>query len=136
MTRDALVKLFAGILRREEDGNYYLVTPVEKMRIQVDDVPFVLIDYCWNHSAENKVVTFKTNLGDEVRLEKNNSFCFPHDHADIPYVHVRRGLLARLSRGVYYQLVNEILDADSMASHTDEFDIVLISDGVSHRLAR
>jgi hypothetical protein len=101
--REALVRLFASILRRDPDG-YWLVTPVEKMRITVDDAPFIAIRV----DARGEALVFQTNVGDEViagdehdlRVTWNSETGEP-----APYLHVRRGLLARLSRPVFYELV-------------------------------
>jgi hypothetical protein len=101
--RPALVKLFASVLKREED-RYYLVTPVEKCGITVDDAPFVAVDV----QDDGGVLTFRTNVGDEVRCGVDHALRFERQGERggyKPYVHVRAGLWAKATRPVYYDLV-------------------------------
>lgn len=106
--RNKLVKLFASILWCEED-NYYLVTPVEKMRIEVEDVPFVvvsaaLVDGQW-------IIT--TNVLDQFVIGEEHKVELRLFHSVwIPYVYIRYGLWARASRNVYAQWVNEAIDKE------------------------
>lgn len=101
--REALVRLFASILRRE-GRDYFLVTPVEKVGITVDDVPFVAVDF---HRDGDRLV-FTTNVGDAVaagaeqpiRVQVEQSTGQPQ-----PYIHVRAGLEARIDRKSFYRLV-------------------------------
>jgi hypothetical protein len=102
--RRELVRLFSTILRKDPDG-YVLVTPAEKMRIRVEDVPFLAVLL---RDEAGKLI-FTTNVGDEtvagpdnpIRVETN-----PETGEPAPYVHVRRGLEARISRTVFYQLAD------------------------------
>jgi hypothetical protein len=106
--REALVRLFSTVLRKDPDG-IYLVTPVEKMKITVEDAPFVAVrvDRAENESGGD-ALTFLTNVGDVVeagpenaiRVEMNPETGEPH-----PYLHVRRGLEALIARPVFYELV-------------------------------
>ncbi len=107
--REALVRLFAGVLRYE-DNRYYLVTPVEKVGIQVEDVPFVVIDWRWQDSA----LWFKTQYSDWFCVNAQHPVELRPDAAEgatadawVPYVMVRDQLWARLHRNVYYQLVEQ-----------------------------
>ncbi len=101
--REALVRLFSTVLRKDPDG-YYLVTPVEKMRITVEDAPFVAVRV----DREGSELKFLTNVGDEVvagpehriRVEEDPRTAHPR-----PYLHVRRGLEALIARPVFYELV-------------------------------
>lgn len=106
--RAPLVRLFAGILKLE-DGRYYLVTPVEKVGIQVDDVPFIAVDFrVEGAGTPEQAITFVTNVEDEVtaspdtplRVERD-----PESGEPSPYVMVRRGLEARIDRKSFYRLV-------------------------------
>jgi len=100
--RLSLVKLFASVLKKEAD-KYYLVTPVEKVGIEVEDVPFVLTNWHWQD--ENKtIIVVKTNLDDEFTLDKHHPLILNADGS--LYVTVRRNLLAKVHRNVYYQWVN------------------------------
>jgi hypothetical protein len=105
--RKPLVKLFSTVLRRE-DGEYWLVTPVERGRILVDDAPFVAIEVVAEGQGHDQTLTFRTNVDDEVRLDESHPLRLDHDSAsgaDVPYVTVRGGLEARILRPVYYHLV-------------------------------
>ncbi|MEH7828245.1 DUF1285 domain-containing protein [Gemmobacter denitrificans] len=100
--RAPLVKLFAGILKLEE-GRFYLVTPVEKLGITVEDAPFIAVDFTVSGSGRNQDVTFTTNVGDDVPLGPDN----PLRMGDgAPYVMVRRGLEARVDRKSFYRLID------------------------------
>lgn len=105
MTRPQLVRLFSRILRRDDD-NYVLVTPAEKVTITVEDVPFIAVDF--DRTEEGLV--FVTNVGDKVLLSEEHPLELRKSAAigqDAPYLHVRGGLDARLSRAAYYRLIDE-----------------------------
>lgn len=102
ISRDALVRLFSTVLRKDPDG-YWLVTPVEKMKITVVDAPFVAVAV----TDKDGVLTFTTNVGDEVEAGPDNPIRVEVDAGTgepRPYVHVRRGLEALINRPVFYQL--------------------------------
>ena len=101
--RQALVNLFASILRRE-GSDYFLVTPVEKLGISVDDVPFVLHDMNVRGAGKHKELLFTTNVQDYVTADAEHAL---EMRLGIPYLHVRDELYARASRPVYYRLVEE-----------------------------
>jgi len=101
--REALVRLFSTVLRLDPDG-YHLVTPVEKMRIKVEDAPFVAVRV----DREGGALKFLTNVGDVVEAGPENAIRVAMDEATgepRPYVHVRRGLEALIARPVFYELV-------------------------------
>ena len=106
--RPAMVKLFSGILRLESDNSYYLVTPVEKVRIQVEDAPFVAVAITKELSEGMNTVTFRTNLNDEIVLSKENPLSIEIKKNDepSPYITVRNNLRALISRSVFYELVD------------------------------
>ena len=106
--RPAMVKLFSGILRLESDNSYYLVTPVEKVRIQVEDAPFVAVAITNEQSEGINTVTFRTNLNDEIVLSKENPLSIEIKKNDepSPYITVRNNLRALISRSVFYELVD------------------------------
>lgn len=100
--RAALVKLFASVLKCE-DEQYFLVTPVEKVGIKVDDVPFLITQ--WRHQEKRLILT--TNTQDDVFVSAQNPIKLAADKitgAILPYVLVRRNLWARLHQNVFYQL--------------------------------
>ena len=106
--RQNLARLFSTILRREDDGCYYLVTPVEKWRIQVEDAPFVavLLEVS-DKGAKQQALRFTTNLGDVVTGGPEHpievEYATP-DGEPAPYVQVRAQLRALLSRPVFLEL--------------------------------
>ncbi len=105
--REALVRLFASILRREADGRYYLVTPAEKMRIRVEDVPFLAVASDAAGAGTGQTVVFTLNTGRKVLLDATHPLVI-RGTADLPrpYLELEHGLAARLSRPVYYTLVD------------------------------
>ena len=106
--RPAMVKLFSSILRLESDNSYYLVTPVEKVRIQVEDAPFIAVAITKEQSEGMNTVTFRTNLNDEIVLSKENPLSIEIKKNDepSPYITVRNNLRALISRSVFYELVD------------------------------
>jgi hypothetical protein len=99
--REALVRLFSTVLRKDPDG-FHLVTPVEKLRIEVEDVPFVAVRV----DRVGEALRFLTNVGDEVEAGPDHRLWVEtQDGEPAPYIHVRADLVARLSRPVFYELV-------------------------------
>jgi hypothetical protein len=105
--REALVRLFSTILRKDPDG-FHLVTPAEKMRITVEDVPFIAVRVDQVRDADGRpVLRFLTNVGDEVDAGPENPIRVevdPDTGEPRPYVHVRRGLEALIARPVFYEI--------------------------------
>ncbi|MEL7215408.1 MAG: DUF1285 domain-containing protein [Pseudomonadota bacterium] len=105
--RPGLVRLFSTILKME-DGKYFLVTPVEKVGITVDDAPFVAIDVNWIGEGETQNLTFETNVDDTVVAGPENPIRVvrdPETGEPSPYVMVRAGLEALIDRKSFYRLV-------------------------------
>jgi uncharacterized protein len=105
--RPAMVRLFARVLRREADGGYALVTPVERLRIQVDDVPFVAVELARRGEGKDAILAFRTNLDDVVAAGPDHALIVrpgPGGAEPAPYIGVRAGLDALLARPVYYEL--------------------------------
>ncbi|MBU2925898.1 DUF1285 domain-containing protein [Colwellia sp. 4_MG-2023] len=100
--RPALVKLLASVLKKEQN-DYYLVTPVEKIKITVEDVPFVLTQWRWQDDSKSTMVV-TNNVGNEFILDDNHPIT-SNDNGEL-YVTVRRELLAKVHRNVYYQWVD------------------------------
>ena len=106
--RPGLVKLFASILIREED-NYFLVTPVEKVGIRVQDAPFIAVDFAASGEGEAQRLTFTTNLEDISVAGSDAPLRFvrdPDTGEPSPYVRVRRNLEALIDRKSFYRLVD------------------------------
>ncbi|KKC26409.1 DUF1285 domain-containing protein [Sphingomonas sp. SRS2] len=109
--RPAMVRLFSTILRREADGGYVLVTPVEKLSIAVDDAPFVAVELKSEGRGEQRRLAFRLNTGDIVIADGEHPLRVSEkDDGPHPYVTVRKGLDALIARSVYYELVNLALD--------------------------
>ena len=106
--RPAMIKLFSNIIRLDDDGHYYLVTPVEKVRIKVDDVPFVAVSMNKIKDEGVNCLSFTTNVQDEVTLSKENpiEIVISDNDEPSPYITIRKNLKALISRSVYYDLIN------------------------------
>lgn len=105
--RIALVKLFASVLKREDD-RYFLVTPVEKCGIVVDDAPFLAVEMARGNGEGGQTLDFRTNVDDIVACGRDHAIRFePEKGTDglVPYLHVRRGLWAKVVRSLFYDLV-------------------------------
>ena len=132
ITREPLVRLFASILWYE-NGQTYLVTPVEKLRIQVDDVPFVVhqmeyVDEAWVAviNTHEQVIISSDN---PVELRKFNQQW-------VPYLNVRYDLWARVNRSIYVQWVNEALERNSRHLREEGQAITLSSKGYEFEVAK
>ncbi len=111
ISRPRLVRLFASVLVREGD-EYYLVTPVEKCRIRVEDVPFQAILLEISGEGEDQVLRFTTDMAEQVEADRSHPLRFdldPDSQEPSPYLLVRDGLEARLVRSVYYQLAERVV---------------------------
>jgi uncharacterized protein len=105
--RAPLVKLFASVLKREGD-KYFLVTPVEKCGITVEDAPFLAVELEVEQGDRGRELHFRTNVDDWVACGKEHALRFEPEHATgglKPYLHVRRGLWAKVTRALFYDLV-------------------------------
>jgi len=107
--RKPLVKLFSTVLRRDGDGVYWLQTPVEKGRIEVEDAPFTAVEILVSGRGRNQVLSFRTNLDDEVEVDSEHPIRVtvdPETEEPRPYILVRDGLEALILRSVFYHLVD------------------------------
>ncbi len=136
--RQALVKLFATVLRKDKDGETYLVTPVEKIKIKVEDAHFVAVEMNAHEDGGEQVLTFRTNVGDLVEAGKDNPLRFvtveKNDGVN-PYLLVRGALEALLARPVMYELISygEEVKVDGkmmfcVKSHGEVFPIMAADD--------
>jgi uncharacterized protein len=108
IARPALVRLFSTVLQRTVDGTYWLVTPAERGRITVDDAPFVALALAVAGEGREQILTFRTNVDDTVAADSAHPLRVATDartDAPNPYILVRDGLEARLTRPVFYELV-------------------------------
>lgn len=116
--RPALVKLFSSVLRRDGD-DYVLVTPVEKLGITVEDAPFQAVEMAVDGEGAERMIAFRTQVDDVVSAGPEHPIRFERAARDglKPYIHVRGGLRARLTRALTYDLLalGEVRDVDGVA---------------------
>ena len=120
--RAAMVKLFSTILRREPDGGYVLVTPVEKLDIAVEDAPFVAVEVKSEGDGQARRLAFRLNTGDLIVAGADHPLRFESkDDGPHPYLLVRDGLEALVARPVYYELANAAIEeaADPLGLWSD-----------------
>ncbi len=106
--RAPLVRLFSTVLRKDDDGKTYLVTPVEKIEITVEDAHFVAVEMSQQGKGKDQVLTFRTNVGDVVEASDQNPLRFEivkENQGVKPYLLVRGRLEALVSRAVMYDLI-------------------------------
>ncbi|MBS9721083.1 DUF1285 domain-containing protein [Tianweitania sp. BSSL-BM11] len=117
--RMPLVQLFSSVLRKDEDGKTYLVTPVEKVGIRVEDAPFIAVEVNASGAGNDRVLTFRTNVGDVVEAGPEHPLRFvdePETGGLKPYLLVRGRLEALVARPVMYELaeLGEEIDVDGV----------------------
>ena len=133
--RARLVRLFSTVLRRDGD-EYFLVTPVEKLKITVEDAPFVAVLMRVEGEGAAQRLIFTTNVGDDVIADADHAIemrTSPRNDDATPYIRVRGGLDARIARAVFYDLV-ALGETRQMDDGEDQFGVW--SSGVFFPLAR
>ena len=132
INRIPLVKLFASVLRRDADGSYWLVTPAERGRVAVDDVPFVAVAVEVQGTGRAQQLIFRTNLDEIVTAGLDHPLRVETaaDRTPAPYILIRPGLEARLARPVFYELA-ELGDEERIG---DEEQFGVWSGGMFFRL--
>ena len=109
ITRKSMVKLFSNILVRDKDDTFHLRTPVEDVLVEVKDVPFIITSLDIVNKNNLIYISFTTNVDKKFIVGKNNPIWVEEKYNSnqlIPYAIVNDGLLARISRSVYYEMVN------------------------------
>ncbi|AEO46846.1 hypothetical protein F11_01880 [Rhodospirillum rubrum F11] len=127
--RKEMVCLFASVLRRMADGSFWLITPCERGSIEVEDAPFLAVELFRSGCCENQVLSFRTNVDEIVTVDGDHPLRVEIDPVSgepSPYVQVRPGLDARLTRAVYYDLVARGVERDG----PDGRDYGVWSDGL------
>jgi len=105
--RETMVRLFSTILRRDPDGRHYLVTPVEKLEIDVDDTPFLAVEVKSEGEGDTRNLAFRLNTGDLVMAGPDHPLRLTQLDGDlIPVLSVRGGMEARIARAVYYAMAD------------------------------
>jgi uncharacterized protein len=123
IARLPLVKLFASVLRREADGHYWLVTPAERGKIEVEDVPFLAVALTAEGQGREQQLIFRTNLDDIVTAGAANPLRVETttNGEPAPYILVRDDLEARIARPVFYELVD--LGREELVENTTQFGV-------------
>lgn len=140
ITRPALVKLFSTILRKDKDGCTYLVTPVEKVKVRVARAPFIATSVQIQGKGTGQTLFFTTNVDDVVRCGPERPLRVqtdPDTLQPLPFVMVRHGLEALISRSVFYQLVDLAVEHDlgegiQLGVWSDEAFFALGPPGIHH----
>jgi uncharacterized protein len=101
ITRPAMIRAFSSLLRREADGGYSLVTPQQKLSIEVEDAPFIAVELQSTGADADRILAFRLNSDDLVIAGPEHKMEW---RGDLPYLHVRGGLWAKMARPVYYEL--------------------------------
>jgi uncharacterized protein len=139
--RPALVRLFSTILKRE-DGKYFLVTPVEKVGIRVDDAPFLAVEMLKEQDGQQRRLRFRTNVDDWVTCDSEHRLRFEAaaDGGLMPYLHVRADLWAKVTRALYYDLVDmgeeRVVDGRAMFGVASSGEFFPMADAEQVREAR
>lgn len=110
-----MVKLFSSVLRQDNQGRYWLKTPAEEGLIEVEDVPFIVIDLSIEQSGQKRTVTMVTNLGETCEVNAQNTIQMK---GNIPYIQVRDNLEARITRPVLLSLA-DLVEEDIEDIQTD-----------------
>ena len=138
--RQALVRLFSTILKRE-GGKHFLVTPVEKVGIRVDDVPFLAVEMVKDADSRGQLLRFRTNVDDWVPCDSDHRLRFKAaaDGGLTPYLHVRADLWAKVTRALYYDLVDlgeeRIVDGRAMFGVVSAGEFFAMADAKQVRAA-
>ena len=138
--RQALVRLFSTILKRE-GGKHFLVTPVEKVGIRVDDVPFLAVEMVKDADSRGQLLRFRTNVDDWVPCDSDHRLRFKAaaDGGLTPYLHVRADLWAKVTRTLYYDLVDlgeeRIVDGRAMFGVVSAGEFFAMADAKQVRAA-
>jgi len=139
--RPALVRLFSTILKRE-NGKHFLVTPVEKVGIRVDDAPFMAVEMRIENDARGRLLRFRTNVDDWVACAPGHGLRFERaaDGGLTPYLHVRADLWAKVTRALYYDLVDmgeeRMIDGEEMFGVESGGEFFAMADAEQVRNAR
>lgn len=110
ISRPAMVRAFSSLLRREADGSHWLVTPQQKLSIEVEDAPFIAVEMHGEGSGGTRTLAFRLNSDDLVMAGPDHRLEL---RGGLPYLHVRGGLWAKLARAVYYELAELALEENS-----------------------
>ncbi len=120
INRIELVKLFSTVLKRDDDGDYWLITPVEMCKIEVEDAPFLAVEIIHEGEDQDQNVRFRTNLDQIIPLDDNHPLRIEINENSSepgPYLALGNGLEAKLTRSVFYELVDLANSEDIGGEH-------------------
>ncbi len=128
--REKLIKLFATVLHHDKDNNeYWLITPHEQGRIEVEDTPFIINDF----EFDNGILTLQSNLEHSVAPDKTTQLFLKND---IPYATVGNQIPARINRSVREKLIHIALDQDHNKNYNGDTPLILKANNHDHIIAR
>ncbi|MFT4814375.1 MAG: hypothetical protein ACI9WR_001688 [Paracoccaceae bacterium] len=130
--RPAMVKLFASILKLENDSDYFLVTPAEKVGIKVEDLPFLITEMEVSGVGADQLIEFTTSTDERFEVNLDHPVALSTASADgqpHPTAHVRSGLTGLISRAVYYRLVELAIERETKANGKTEIQLGVWSAG-------
>ena len=111
--RKELINLFASILCIKDDGHYYLISPQEKIKVKVDQYPFLVTEMKVIGNNRKQTIIFTTNVGEKFEVKEHNPITIELDKPEcVPFVHIRNGLNAGICRSVYYRLADIIVSKE------------------------
>jgi len=120
ITRRAMVRVFSTILRRENDGQFALVTPFERQFIHIADAPFVAVEMTSEGEGKDRNLAFRLNTDELVVAGPGHLIEFRQfEGALLPYLEVRKGLEARIGRNIYYELVDLAIEESETSLEAD-----------------
>lgn len=138
--RPAMVKLFSSILKLENGSDYFLVTPVEKVGIKVEDCPFLITEMDVSGSGSDQLIEFTTNTDERFQASSDHAIALNSDSSDSsdgephPTVHVRSGLTGLISRPVFYRLVELAIELEVEVDGSAESQLGVWSAGEFFKL--
>jgi uncharacterized protein len=129
INRAAMVRVFSTILRREDNGQFALVTPFERQFIRVADAPFIAVEMTSEGHGKDRRLAFRLNTDELVMAGADHLIKFRQfENMALPYLEVREGLEARIGRNIYYELINLAIE-DSQAAN-ESGDMGIWSEGI------
>jgi hypothetical protein len=118
--RKELVRYYASLLHRDAAGNHWLISPFQKVRIEVEDVAFLAVELTVEGADDSQRLIFRTNVDEIVIVDSAHPLRIEHDSQSgepAPYVTVRNGLEARMTRSVFYELAELAMDKQKDGEH-------------------
>jgi len=135
LAREAIVRLFSTILRREQDGEFYLVTPVEKWRIEIEDTPLLAHSLTVTGEGQDQILSLTTNVGETLEVGPDHSLevgSYPDSDEPRPVLHLRHGVTARLVTAAFYDLADYVVEREG----ADGVELGVYSHGIFYKIGQ